>query len=300
MKVFVTGATGFVGRAVCAELLRSGHQVDCLVRPGSEKHLAGLPAVTTKVGDLFAPAGLAELMQGCDAVIHLVGIIREFPARQITFTRLHTEATRSVVSACQQVGIKRYLHMSANGTRKDAVSAYHQTKYLAEEEVRASPLDWTIFRPSLIYGPEDQFINMLVQMLSKLPVVPVIGNGQYQMQPLPVEQVARSFAKALELPQTIGKIYHCGGAECLSYNKLLDQVAAALGKKAPCKIPQPLMMMRPLVAILEHFPLFPLTSNQLQMLLEGNCCETREWLADFDLEAVPLAQGLQYLGKVPA
>jgi len=297
MKVFVTGATGFVGQALCAELLRSGHQVDCLVRPGSEKHLAGLPTLTPKVGDLFAPAALAQQMQGCDAVIHLVGIIREFPARQITFARLHHEATRSVVGACQQAGIKRYLHMSANGSRKDAVSAYHQTKYLAEEEVRASSLDWTIFRPSLIYGPGDQFITMLVKMLTRLPVIPVIGDGRYHMQPLPVEQVALSFARALTLPQAIGKTYHCGGAECLSYNELLDQVAAALGKKPPGKIPQPLVLMRPLVSLFQHLPFFPLTSNQLQMLLEGNCCDTREWRADFGFEAVPLAQGLTYLGR---
>jgi NADH dehydrogenase len=202
-----------------------------------------------------------------------------------------------VLSACQQAGIKRYLHMSANGTRKGAVSAYHQTKYLAEEEVRASSLDWTIFRPSLIYGRGDQFISMLVNMLTRLPALPVVGDGRYQMQPLPVEQVALSFVKALVLPQTMGKTYHCGGAECLSYNELLDHVAAALGKKPPCKIPQPLMIMRPLVSVFQHLPFFPLTSNQLQMLLEGNCCDTREWLTDFDFKPVPMAQGLQYLGK---
>lgn len=295
MRVFVTGATGFVGRALCAELVRSGHQVDCLARPGSEKRLADLPTITIKSADLFAPAELSRQMDGCDAVIHLVGIIREFPSRRITFSRLHHEATRSVVSACQQAGVKRYLHMSANGTRKDAVSAYHQTKYLAEEEVRASSLDWTIFRPSLIYGPGDQFITMLVKMLTQLPVMPVIGDGRYQMQPLPVEQVALSFTKALTLPQAIGKTYHCGGADCLSYNQLLDQVAAALGKKSPCKVPQPLMIMRPLVNIFQSLPFFPLTSNQLQMLLEGNCCDTREWLADFNLEAIAMAEGLRYL-----
>ena len=294
MNVFVTGATGFVGRQLCAALSRAGHGVIALVRKGSEAKLPQSDSITPVSGDLFSPT-LPGLLDGCQAVIHLVGIIREFPGREISFERLHVDATAAILAATKQAGIRRYLHMSANGTRQQAVSNYHQTKWRAEELVRNSDLDWTIFRPSLIYGREDQFISMLVRFIRLLPLVPVIGDGQYRLQPVPVEQIASGFASALDKPVALHKTYHCGGADCLSYNQVLDLVAAAIGKRPPLKLRQPLCLMRPTVSLLQRFPFFPLTSDQLQMLVEGNCCDTRDWLQDLELKPQPLHEGLEYL-----
>lgn len=296
MRVFVTGGTGFVGRQLCQQLCSSGHEVLALVRPGSEKKLVAHPSLVPLSIELFDPT-LSEKLKGCDAVIHLVGIIREFPGRGVTFRRLHVEATEAVVTATQRAGISRYLHMSANGTREDAVSNYHRTKWRAECIVRQSNLDWTIFRPSLIYGEEDQFINMLAGFIRRLPAVPVMGDGKYQMQPVSVEQVATGFVAALSEPATIGKTYHCGGADCVSYNALLDAVGDALGKSRVCKVKQPLFLMRPMVSLLESFSFFPMTSDQLQMLTEGNCCDARDWWRDLDLSPEPLETGLDYLKK---
>lgn len=295
MKLFITGGSGFVGRALCRELAARGHQLHCLIRPGSEKHLIQSPLVTAVTADLFAPDELEPLIKETDAVIHLVGIIREFPARQITFERLHHQATAAIVTATQQAGVKRYLHMSANGTAKEAQSAYHKTKWLAEKVVRQSALDWTIFRPSLIYGTEDQFISLLASLIQKLPLVPVIGTGEYQMQPVNVDVLVKGFAVAIKNSTAIGKTYHCGGQDCISYNQLLDLVGSALGKKQVRKLHQPLSLMRPLVSVLQHLSFFPITADQLQMLLAGNCCDTSEWCKDLDLKLTSLAQGLGYL-----
>lgn len=295
MKVFVTGGTGFVGRAVCQELVKAGHYAHCLIRPGSEHRLIASPQIKSCVADLFSPVDLTPLIEDCDAVIHLIGIIREDRIKGVTFDKLHTEATASIIEATCKAGVNRYFHMSANGTRENAVSRYHQTKWLAEECVRNSGLDWTIFRPSLIYGPEDQFINMLSGLLRRLPVHPVMGTGEYKMQPVPVNLIAASFVDALTNNSSLHKTYHCGGLDCLSYIQLIDQVGDALGIKKVRKLYQPLALMRPMISIFQHLPFFPMTSDQLQMLLEGNCCANDDWTEDFNIELSSFRDGLSYL-----
>jgi len=160
-RVFVTGGTGFVGRAVVQALGAEGYAVRCLVRRGSERDLRGLGAIERVEGDVMARQSLDEGMAGCNAVIHLVGIIREHPASGVTFERVHTQGTINVLEAAATVGARRYVHMSALGTRVGAHSRYHRTKWAAEEAVRASPIPWTIFRPSIIYGRGDGFVSML-------------------------------------------------------------------------------------------------------------------------------------------
>src|SRR6266850_7183689 len=200
--VFVTGATGFVGHALLHQLCAAGYMVRCLVRHGSEGRLRGLGAIARIEGDVLTRHGLAEDMAGCDAVIHLVGIIREQRAAGVTFERVHVEGTRNVLEAARAAGVQRYLHMSALGTRPGAASRYHQTKWAAEEAVRASGLAWTIFRPSIIYGRGDGFVTLLASMVRRLPIVPVIGSGRARLQPVPVELVAEAFARSIRMATT--------------------------------------------------------------------------------------------------
>jgi NADH dehydrogenase len=185
-RVFVTGATGFVGRAVVQALRAEGYCVRCLVRRGSEPDLRGLEAIERVEGDVLASRSLADGMEGCHSVVHLVGIIREYPARGVTFERVHVEGTRNVLEAATTAGVQRYLHMSALGTRPGARARYHTTKWAAEEAVRAGTLPWTIFRPSVIYGRGDGFVTMLARMIQRLTVIPVIGDGRQRLQPVPV------------------------------------------------------------------------------------------------------------------
>jgi NADH dehydrogenase len=293
MKVFLTGGTGFVGSEVLRQLTAAHHSVRALVRKGSEAKLAVREGVEVWPGDATEPQSLVGALEGCDAVIHLIGIIREFPARGVTFQRLHVEATRNVLAAAQAQGVRRYLHMSTNGTRPDAATDYHRTKWEAEEAVRASGLEWTIFRPSLIFGPHDAFVNLLAGMIRSYPLVPVIGDGKYCITPVAVEDVAASFVRALAMPETAGQIFLCCGQESYSYDELLDLVGRALGKDHVAKMHHPLCLMKPVVSLLEGIAAFPITTTQLTMLLEGNVCDPAEWAKAFDLRPRGFVEGIR-------
>ncbi len=292
MKVFLTGGTGFVGSEVLRQLVAAGHEVRALVRRGSEGKLAVRDGVDVRYGDATDPQSLAGVLDGCEAVVHLVGIIREFPAKGITFERLHGEATGNVLAAASQQGVTRYLHMSANGTGPSGATGYHRSKWAAEQAVRASDRDWTIFRPSLIFGKGGEFVTMLADLIRKLPVVPVIGDGQYRMQPVAVGQVAESFVKALTLPQTIGQTYHLGGAQSYSYDEILDLTGKAIGREQVTKLHQPLLMIKPMIKLMEHADHFPITSDQLEMLLAGNVCDTVSWASTFGITPLSYAEGI--------
>lgn len=292
MKVFVTGGTGFVGREVLRQLVAAGHAVRVLVRPGSEAKLLVDDAVEIHHGDATEPATLDGALLGCDAVIHLIGIIREFPSRGITFERLHVEATANLLAAARGQGVKRWLHMSANGAGPAGTTVYHRTKGQAEELVRGSGLDWTIFRPSLIFGPGGEFVTMLADLIRKLPVVPVLGDGKYRLQPVAAAQVAESFVRALAMPETVGQTYHLGGGASYSYDEILDLTGRAIGRGQVAKAHQPLFMVKPMIRLLEHADHFPITSDQLEMLLAGNVCDNSAWAAAFGLRPLTYAEGI--------
>ncbi len=301
MRVFLTGGTGFVGSEILQQLLKAGHTVRALVRSGSEGKLPIEKNLEVRLGDATEPQSLEGMLEGCEAVIHLIGIIREFPGKGVTFRKLHFEATRNLVEAAREQGVKRYLQMSANGVRRDAESNYHKTKWQGEETVRGSDLDWTIFRPSLIFGPGDEFVNMLADLVGKAPIVPVIGDGQYRMAPVAVEDVAAAFVAALGKPETVGETYHLCGPQSFTYDEVLDLVGQALGQEKVRKAHQPVCLMKPIVSLMENIPLFPITSAQLTMLLEGNVCgekENRKWRDTFAIEPRPFAEGIRkYLKK---
>ncbi|HEV8617173.1 MAG TPA: complex I NDUFA9 subunit family protein [Methylomirabilota bacterium] len=292
-KVFVTGGTGFVGRAVVQALRGEGCVVRCLVRRGSEGDLQGLGAIERVEGDVMAPQTLDEGMAGCDAVVHLVGIIREQPAIGATFDRVHTQGTVNVLDAAIAAGVRRYLHMSALGTRAEARSRYHRTKWLAEEAVRSSALPWTIFRPSIIYGRGDQFVTMLADLIERYPAVPVLGTGLQRLQPIPVAQVAAGFARALSRPATVKQVYTVAGPDAVTMLELLDRLGHAMGRRHVRKIHVPLGLVRPVAGLMHRFPGFPVTPDQLLMLEEENVGNAQPFFFAFDLVPVPLNDGLR-------
>lgn len=294
MRIFLAGGTGFVGGHVRCALLEQGHELRLLVH---RKSVCQEPGVELAEGDVTRPETYAAAVKGCDAVINLVGIIREFPAQGIIFERLHGEATRALLGAARKAGARRFIQMSALGTRPAAVSRYHQTKYRAEEEVRESGLNWTIFRPSVIFGPKDDFINRLAGLIRKLPAVPIIGDGSYRLQPIHAGDVARCFASALEMPETVGKTFELCGMDRLTYLGLLETIARVLGRRKVRTVRIPLRFMELITPHLQRFSFFPITMDQIRMLLEESVCDGC-WRETFRFEPVGLEEGIRaYLGR---
>lgn len=295
MKVLVTGATGFVGRKVLRQLHAAGYSVRVVARNTLSQSVRDVvPAFATELrsGNVLNAASLHGAANGCDAVIHLVGIISEIGEQ--TFENAHTRATQHVLAEARRAGVRRWIQMSALGTRPDAPSRYHRTKWAAEEAVRASGLDWTIFRPSLIYGREDHFTNLFANIARWSPVLPVMGSGQNLLQLVPVEDVARCFLGALTEPQSIGRTLDVCGPERLSFNEVLTTILRVLGKRrATLHLPMPLARMQ--AAMLEAlFPLVlkqapPLNREQLLMLEEDNVGDPRPAAELFQLTLKPFA-----------
>jgi uncharacterized protein YbjT (DUF2867 family) len=298
MKVLVTGATGFVGREIVRQLRAAGHAIRILARsPRSPRVQEAVSRWQAEVhpGDVLEPATLEVALKGMDAVIHLVGIISE--AGESTFENAHTGGTRNMVAAAQQSGVRRFVHMSALGTRPNAASRYHQTKWAAEELVRHSGLEFTIFRPSLIYGPQDQFINLFARMIRLSPVVLLLGNPRTRFQPVPVETVAAAFAVSLGEPKSVGQTYDLCGPEALTLAEIVDEIQTVLGKRR-LKLRVPLDLARCQAACMELvFPYLlrkppPLNRDQLLMLQEDNVGNAQPANQLFRLQPWSLREGI--------
>ena len=284
MKIFLTGSTGFVGKRVLNDLLEKNYQVRCLARQGAEQKLASYQAKGVDVvrGDVTDLNSLDGKLAGCDAVINLVGIIRSFPGKGITFEKMHYEGTANLVNAAKSQGVRRFLQMSSLGARPNAKTPYLQTKYRAEECVRNSGLEYTIFRPSIIFGPGDSFVNLFANMFRRQQFVPVVGNGKYQLQPVSVENVSKGFINSLERSDTIGKCFDVGGPERLEFDAIIDAIGETLGLP-PHKMHIPVFVMQIMAEMLDWLPFFPVTNDQITMLLDGNVCDERPFFDHFNI-----------------
>ncbi len=293
MRVFVTGASGYVGSNLLPKLLEQGHTPVCLIRPGSRKKLGDLQTrIEIVEGDVKDIDAWKDQLKNIDAFINLIGIIREFPSRGVSFEELHFQATVDLASLAIEMGVKRFLQMSALGASLHSDAKYHRTKFRAEKFLQRTELDWTIFRPSLIIGEGNEAIGMFVDMIDKYPVMPVIGEGNYQFQPVDIEDVSEGFVRALENEKAVGRIYEIGGPDRYTLNEMLDRIAEKMGKKAR-KIHIPTGFLKLAVASLEYFKFFPLTRGMIDMLKEGNITDSNEFFKELNIEAIPFEQSLE-------
>lgn len=302
MHIFLTGATGFVGSYILRELVRQGHTVRCLLRDTSEKFAVESDKIERVKGDITTPKSFAGTMRGCDGVIHLVGIIDEKPSKGVTFEAIHYEGTRNVVDEAKDAGVTRYIQMSANGARPDGVSEYQTTKWKAEEYVKRAGFDhWTIMRPSIVFGDpgpdKTEFATRLATTLIKpFPILPIFGDGQYQMQPVSVEEVAAAFVQALTLDAAHEQTYCVAGKKAFPYTDILDIITRGLGLEPKAKVPNPIWLVRPAVHTLGKAGLLPISPDQFEMLLDGNTCDSTAFYEDFDVTYQPFTpENLAYL-----
>ena len=286
MKVLVTGGTGFVGTHVVNELLRRKHDVAVLARrPESTRNRYNHP-VTTRLGDVLDLPSLARACAGREAVIHLVGVINEKGSQ--TFERMHRVAVENVIAAAGKAGIGRLLHMSAMGSSDDSPSEYGRTKAAGQRKVEDSDLEWTIFRPSIIFGPGDGFVTLLAGLIRGNPLfIPVIGPGETRFMPVSVHDVARVYGDALEKPETAEQTFEVGGPQTFTLNELYREIAAAVGKPRKPLVHFPLWWGRFLAGRFEWLARRgwiadpPLTRDQLLSLSRDNTADVSRTLAVF-------------------
>lgn len=313
--ILVTGGNGFVGRKIVSLLLQQGHRVRIFSRKAAAKPV---PGAEWAAGDILDAASLDRAMAGVRIVIHLVGIIAEKDGS--TFEKIHVQGTRRVVAAARRAGVSRYLHMSALGARPHAASNYHRSKFAAEEIVRKSGLDWTIFRPAIIFGRGDSFVNLLAALM-KLPFrqMPMIGDGSTLLEPIAVENVAGVFAHALTHGNAIGQTYELCG-ESITYRDMLVEIGRALELKPvvvpyefptlfaalpmallrgarPAIFPVPVPLARAGAWIMGMFlpcgltP--PVTSDQIDMLEEDQKGDKEKAWAEFNFKPLPFREGIR-------
>ena len=229
-SIVVLGGTGFVGRHLVPRLQRDGHAITVLSR-NREKHreLGVLPRVRVVSADVHDRAALARHLAGADAAINLVGILNARRGRGNGFRAAHVELARSLVAACADARVPRLLQMSALRAGEGA-SEYLRTRAEAEALVRASPLAWTVFRPSVIFGDGDGLFFRFASLLRVAPVLP-IARAKAKFQPVYVRDVAEAVARAIAHPHTVGHVYELGGPDVVALGDVVRRTARMLGRR---------------------------------------------------------------------
>jgi uncharacterized protein YbjT (DUF2867 family) len=278
MRVGLIGGTGFIGSYLVDSLLGHGHEPALLVRPGSEGKVRHVDACRLVTGDVSEESSIDELLSQADAVIYNVGILREVPDAGITFDELQYRGAKRTMNAALRSGVARFLLMSANGAAPTGTD-YQQTKYRAEEALLASGLEYTIFRPSVVFGDprgRDEIATRLCRQLIRPPLPAAwFHTGLWPsaqsvcLSPVHAADVADAFVAALEEPATRGVTLRLGGPETLSWKTLLARIAESVGKRK-LMLPMPITLMSGVAAIFDRWPWFPVTRDQLAMLAAGN------------------------------
>ncbi|HZW59209.1 MAG TPA: NAD(P)H-binding protein [Woeseiaceae bacterium] len=306
LRVAVFGGTGFVGGYVVDALLDAGHEPSLLVRAGSEHKVRQPERCRMIPGDLQDRDAIAAVLDGAHAAIYLVGILRERRSAGITFDALQYDGVRRCVDLAVAEGVRRFLLMSANGVRDDG-TPYERSKLRAELYLKDSALAWTIMRPSIIFGDPRGAMEFCTQLRDEMvsPPLPAVSffsgwrpsRGAAVMSPVHVEDVAAAFVAALKGSEMLDRSFALGGPEILSWSAILRRVAAACGRRKWI-VPVPAGLVHAAAAVFDRFAWFPVTRDQLTMLMRGNVVTDR---AAFDLLGIEPRRmtmaTLTYLGR---
>jgi NADH dehydrogenase len=229
--VALIGGSGFIGSHLVNALVERGKHVRIATRRrASAAHLSMLPVDIIET-DIHDPAQLAAFVAEADAVINLVGVLHSRAGDPYgpDFARNHVELPRKIVAACQSKGVQRLLHMSAIGADRDGPSMYLRSKGEGEKLLRESALDYTIFRPSVVFGPEDKLLNQFAFLARLFPIIP-LASADAQFQPVYVADVATAMVNVLDLDAANGRIYELAGPSVYTLAELVRFSGAAIGK----------------------------------------------------------------------
>lgn len=305
MKVALFGGTGFVGSYLVDALLEHGHSPRLLVRPGSEGKVRQPERCELVPGEIGAPEAVTACLEGTAAAIYNIGLLREFPGRGDTWEAMHYAGATSAIDLAEQGGTRRFILTSANGASPDG-TGYQSTKYRAEQHLASSRLEWTVFRPSVVFGDPRGRMEFCTQLRDEMILRPIPaplfheglwpgGAGRFRMSPVAIEDVAMAYVRALETPASHRRILPLGGPESPEWREILRIIAAAAGRRK-VMLPAPVGMIRAAATLFDAYEWFPVTRPQLQMLMEGNTCDGREAWTLFGIEPKRFAvESLGYL-----
>lgn len=292
MRVAIFGGTGFVGSYLVDALVGAGHHLALLVRPGSEGKVRHRERVRIVNGDISDAEAIARTLEHCDAAIYNIGIIREFPSRGITFRSMQYEGAMRVIEAADDGSVGRFLLMSANGVKPDG-TPYQESKYLAERFLAQSEMQYTIFRPSVVFGDPRGRMEFCTQLRDDMirPPIPAPNfftglspsKGGFAMSPVHVLDVAQAFARSLENDATYGKTLVLCGPDALAWPDIIHRIARACGRRK-LVLPVPAGLVSAAAKLLDRFEWFPLTRDQLTMLLEGNTGDSSEVFSELHIQ----------------
>jgi uncharacterized protein YbjT (DUF2867 family) len=297
--VLVTGAAGLVGIHTCRELSKKGWQVRALVRDPAKAAMAlGQLPVEFRVGDVRDASTLRSSLSGCGAVVHLAAIAIEKKGE--SYRESNTAATERLISAARAETVQRVIFMSQNGADSRSPYPFLRSKGVAQDSIKTSGLNWTILRPSVIFGPEDQFVNVLGRLIKLTPkVFPLPGGGSARFQPIAVDDVARVIRLSLEKKDTVHQSYDLGGAIPLTLLQMTERILAAMGTHRKI-VPVPVKALRPLIALAQRLlPNPPVTPSLLDLLSLDNTVANNALTEHFNVVPIPFAADeLQYLRRI--
>lgn len=280
MKVLVTGATGFTGSRVVPLLLDSGHEVRCFVRETSDRSQLGTLPVEWVTGDLSDNEALTSALRGVDALVNIAS--------------LGFGHAESILRSAKEAGVRRGIFISTTAIFTQLNADSKSARLAAEEAIQASGLDYTILRPTMIYGsPRDRNMWRLIRLLRFSPIIPIFGDGESLQQPVFVDDVAQAVLLALGTDETIGKSYNIAGKDPLTYNQVIDTVASALGKRV-WKLHLPYMPIVRLLQFTERIRIrLPIKAEQVLRLNENKAFSYEEAQRDFGFSPRSFAEGIE-------
>lgn len=294
MRVLVIGGTGFIGRHLVASLVRAGHTIHVPTRRYQNgRGLLVFPPLTLTQANIHDDAVLRRLLHEADAVVNLVGVLHSKPGNPYgpEFEKAHVELPRRIAMACRETGVRRLLHVSALGADLHGPSAYQRSKAAGEAAIRNEFASYpegacTIFRPSVVFGPDDNFMNLFARLARWLPLIPLAGAGA-RLQPVYVRDVAMAMANALSNHHTYGKTYPIAGVSQYTLEELVRLAARWSGHSRPVlPVPQFAGYMQALFC--EFLPGKPLISrDNLESLKVDNITDDT-WAPELGVVPTPL------------